>query len=87
MSDIPVEEIYKGVKKFKYVPRESHYEEILAPGKTEYKYSEDDIVTIKVLENFFDLEREEMAIKGTTYEVKRKRGSYLEGRGLAEIME
>ena len=87
MSDIPVEEIYKGVKKFKYVPRESHYEEILSPGKSEYKYSEDDIVTIKVLENFFDLEREEMAIKGTTYEATRKRGSYLEGRGLAEIME
>ena len=87
MSNIPVEEIYKGVKKFKYEPRESHYEEILSPGKSEYKYSEDDIVTIKVLENFFDLEREEMAIKGTTYEVKRKRGSYLEGRGLAEIME
>ena len=87
MSDIPVEEIYKGVKKFKYVPRESHYEEILSLGKSEYKYSEDDIVTIKVLENFFDLEREEMAIKGTTYEATRKRGSYLEGRGLAEIME
>lgn len=87
MSDIPVEEIYKGVKKFKYVPRESHYEEILSPGKSEYKYSEDDIVTIKVLENFFDLEREEMAIKGTTYEATRKRGSYLESRGLAGIME
>ena len=87
MSNIPVEEIYKGVKKFKYAPMESHYEEILSPGKSEYKYSEDDIVTIKVLENFFDLERDEIAIKGTTYEVKRKRGSYLEGRGLAEIME
>ncbi len=87
MSEIPVDEIYKGVKKFKYTPRESHYEEVLAPGKSEYQYSEDNIVTIKVLENFFDIEKQEMSIKGTTYDVTRKRGSYLEGLNLVEIME
>ena len=86
MSEIPVADIYKGVKKFKYTPRESHYEEILSPGKSDYKYDDNALITIKVLENFFDLERKKMAIKGTKYDVTRKRGSYLEGRGLAEIM-
>ena len=87
MSDIPVDAIYKGVKKFKCEPRESHYEEILAPGKSEYTYNPDDKVTVKVLKNFFDLEREQMSIQGTKYEVTRSRAKYLEGLNLVETME
>jgi glycosyltransferase involved in cell wall biosynthesis len=87
MSEIPVEEIYKGVKRFKYTPRESHYEEILAPGKSEYEYNDDESVEIKVLKNFFDLERNEMSIQGTRYNVKRSRARYLEGLNLVETME
>lgn len=87
MSDIPVDAIYKGVKKFKCEPRESHYEEILAPGKSEYTYNQDDKVTVKVLKNFFDLEREQMSIQGTKYEVTRSRAKYLEGLNLVETME
>lgn len=87
MSDIPVDAIYKGVKKFKCEPRESHYEEILAPGKSKYTYNPDDKVTVKVLKNFFDLEREQMSIQGTKYEVTRSRAKYLEGLNLVETME
>lgn len=87
MSDIPVDAIYKGVKKFKCEPRESHYEEILASGKSEYTYNPDDKVTVKVLKNFFDLEREQMSIQGTKYEVTRSRAKYLEGLNLVETME
>ena len=87
MSWIPVEEIYKGVKKFKYTPRESHYEEVLSPGESEYVYDENAPVTIKVLQNFFDLERNGMSIQGTRYEVTRKRGEYLEGLKLVEVLE
>lgn len=87
MSEIPVDEIYQGVKKFKYTLNESHYEEILSPGKSEYKYDENEPVPVKVLKNFFDIERGEMSIAHTTYEVTRKRGEYLEGLGLVEVME
>ena len=87
MSEIPVEEIYKGVKKFKYTPRESHYDEILSPGKSDYAYSPDDMVTVKVLQNFFDLERNQMSIQGTQYDVTRSRAKHLEGLRLVETME
>ena len=87
MSEIPVEEIYKGVRKFKYTPRDSHYDEILAPGKSEYEYNDDELVEVKVLKNFFDLERNEMSIQGTRYGVKRSRARHLEGLNLVETME
>ena len=87
MSEIPVEDIYKGVKKFKYTPRESHYEEILAPGESEYKYDETEIVTVRVLTNFFDLEHDAMAIRGTQFGVTRERAKKLEGLKLVEVME
>ena len=87
MSDIPVEEIYKGVRKFKYTPRESHYDEILAPGKSEYEYNDDELVEVKVLKNFFDLERNEMSIQGTRYGVKRSRARNLEELNLVETLE
>ena len=87
MSEIPVEEIYKGVKKFKCTPRESHYDEILSPGKSNYEYNENEIVEVKVLRNFFDLERNEMSIQGTRYGVKRSRARHLEELNLVETME
>lgn len=84
MSEIPVQSIYKGVKKFKYAPRESHYEEILSPGKSDYKYDMNGKVTVKVLTNFFDLERGEMSLKGTKYEVTRTRAEKLASLDLVE---
>ena len=84
MSEIPVQSIYKGVKKFKYAPRESHYEEILSPGKSGYKYDMNGKVTVKVLKNFFDLERGEMSLKGTEYEVTRTRAEKLASLDLVE---
>lgn len=87
MSWIPVEDIYKGVKKFKYIPRESHYDDVLAPGKTDYVYDENAPVTIRVVQNFFDLERNKMSLHGEKYEVTRKRGEHLEGLKLAEVLE
>lgn len=87
MSEIPVDAIYKGVRKFAYTPRESHYEEILSPGKTKYKYSDNDIVTVLVLANFFDLQRNEMSIRGSEYDVTRERAKYLESLNLVEVLE
>lgn len=87
MSSIPVEEIYKGLKKFKVTPRESHYDEILSPGKSDYEYDSNGTTTIRVLTNFFDLERNCMSIQGTQYEVTHKRAAYLEDLNLVEVVE
>ena len=87
MTEIPVDAIYKGLRKFKYTPRESHYEEVLSPGELDCAYSPDDIVPIKVKVNFFDLERGQMSVQGMQYDVTRKRAQYLEELKLVEAME
>lgn len=87
MSEIPVDAIYKGFRKFKYTPRESHYEEVLSPGESDCAYSPDDIVPIRVKMNFFDLERDQMSVQGVQYDVTRKRAQHLEGLGLVEALE
>ena len=87
MSSIPVDDIYKGLKKFKVTPRESHYDEILSPGKSNYEYDSNGTTTIRVLTNFFDLERNCMSIQGTQYEVTHKRAAYLEDLNLVEVVE
>jgi glycosyltransferase involved in cell wall biosynthesis len=87
MSNIPVQAIYKGVKKFQYTPRESHYETVFSKGKPKYKYSDTDIVTVRVLTNFFDIERNAMSLQGSEYEVTRKRAKHLEELKLVEALE
>jgi glycosyltransferase involved in cell wall biosynthesis len=87
MSEIPVDKIYKGVKRFKCEPRESHYEQILAKGKSEYENKKAEKVTVKVKTNFFDLELDRAAIKGEEYSVRRERGEHLEDLGLVEVID
>ena len=87
MSEIPVEDIYKGVKKFKVTPRESHYEQILSPGEPEYAYDPQAPVKARVLQNYYDLKLERMALHGEDIEVTRERGAYLENLGLVEVLE
>lgn len=87
MSHIPVEDIYNGVRKFKCTPRESHYDEILVPGKSDYEYVPDGLVNIRVLKNFFDLERDSMSLQGERYDVTRSRAKHLEELKLVETME
>ena len=85
MGEIPVDDIYKGLKKFKYTPRESHYEEVLSAGESDYKFSPKTPVTVRVLNNFFDIERGQMSLKGVEYEVPYERGMYLASLELVEV--
>ena len=75
------------MRRFKYTPRESHYDEILAPGKSDYEYDPDGLVNIRVLKNFFDLERDSMSLQGERYDVTRSRAKHLEELKLVETME
>ena len=87
MSEIPVDEIYKGVKHFKCEPRESHYDEILSKGKPEYEEAKTKEVMVKVKQNFIDLELGRTAVKGEEYLVRRERGEHLEDLGLVEVID
>ena len=87
MSEIPVEDIYKGVKKFKYAPRESHYEQILAEGKSNYRKDPSAIVKVKTLKHYIDLQLKRDVMAGEVFEVRLDRAEHLEGLNLVEIIE
>jgi len=85
MSDIPIDDIYKGVKKFTVAPRESHYEEVLSPGKAEY--NEPDKYTVKCIRTYQDLQFGKLMHPGETFTVNADRAYHLEELRFAEILE
>lgn len=87
MKEIPVDDIYKGVKKFKYTPRESHYEQILAEGKSNYRKDPSAIVKVKTLKHYIDLQLERDVGAGEVLEMRLDRAEQLEGLNLVEIIE
>ncbi len=85
MSEVPVDAIYKGLKKFICTPRESHYETVLAKGKAKYEDAHKGMVTVQVRMRYNDLELGRLVEKGESIDVKPERADVLIGKGLAEI--
>lgn len=77
MSEIPVEQIYKGVKKFKRQPRESRYDEILSPGEADGAPDMDEMVKVRCIRSYQDLEMGRIVLVNEVYEVKRVRADHL----------
>ena len=85
MSDVPVDAIYKGLRKFTYTPRESHYESVLAKGKAKYAEDRKDTVTVQARVRYNDLEQGRVMNVGDIFDVKPERADVLIGKGLVEI--
>lgn len=85
MGDIPAEQIYKGLRKFTYTPRESHYETVLANGKAKYANDHKGIVTVQARMRYNDLELGRVVDKGEAIDVTPERADVLIAKGLVEI--
>ena len=85
MKEIPVDAIYKGVKKFTVAPRESHYETVLVKGKAQYEKDRKNTVNVKTVKHYFDLERNRNSYIGEVHEVSWERAERLADLGLVEI--
>lgn len=85
MIEVPVEQIYKGLKKFTYTPRESHYETVLVKGKAKYAEERKGTVTVQARMRYNDLELGRVVDKGEAIDVKPERADVLIAKGLAEI--
>jgi glycosyltransferase involved in cell wall biosynthesis len=83
MSEIPVDAIYKGLKKFSYTPRESHYETVLAKGKLPEE-QENGSVTILAVQKYMDLQLNRIVSRGEELCVDKERAETLIAKGLAE---
>ena len=85
MSDVPVDRIYKGVKRFEYTPPESHYETVLVKGKAEYGENLGEDVIVRVTRTYHDLQLNKLVHPNEKYIVTRERGEHLEDKGFAVI--
>lgn len=86
MSEIPVDRIYKGLKKFKYVPKEDGWGEILSPGAGNYEEEKKAPVRIRTLAYYFDIKLEKHMNVGDEQEVTQERADKLAELGIAEII-
>ena len=87
MSEIPVDAIYKGVRKFKCAPRESAYDTVLSPGVADIEQELNDEVQVKGVKLYHDIELNRLVRPSERLIMKRSRADVLEGMGLVEILE
>ena len=86
MSEIPVDAIYKGVRKFTYVPNESHYETVLVKGKAKIDEEYNKPVRIRCKRIYHDIELNALQNPGDEHEVSMRRAEKLMDMGLVEIV-
>jgi glycosyltransferase involved in cell wall biosynthesis len=87
MSKIPIDRIVKGLKKFKYTPRETHYEQYLVPGTAEYEdiFAGDVVVRCKKI--FLDIEAKKQREFGEEWTVNGTRAEKLIDLNLVDLVE
>lgn len=86
MKEIPIDAIYKGVKKFTYTPNESHYETVLVKGKAKIDEDYNKPVRIRCKRTYHDIELNAVQNPGDEHEVSMRRAEKLLDMGLVEIV-
>lgn len=85
MENLPIDDIYKGLKKFKYDAPVDKWGELLAEGVSADDEGLPKSVWVKCKKVYFDLEFNRMMDYGEEWECLVKRAHYLEDMGLVEI--
>lgn len=86
MSEIPVEKIVRGLKKFRYEPREDRWGDILLPSVSTWAEERAQGVDVKAAIRFRDLEADVIREKGERWTCSRDRADDLEKKGLAVMV-
>ena len=84
MDNIPVKEIYKGLKKFKYEIRPDCFDELLAPGDSTYEEEKNALVRVRCKAYYFDIVLQDYQRPGMEQEVTQERADKLCDLGVAE---
>lgn len=85
-KDVPVEEIYKGLPPFNYIPREDRYNELLAPGDSTYQEELASMVRVRVKKVYTDAELDRLMRIGDELEMMHDRAEFLVSKGAVEIL-
>lgn len=87
MSEIPVDRIYKGLRKFKYTPHEDKWGEILEPGTGNYEEERSQPVKVRTKMFYFDIVLQKNMQVGEEQEVPAERADKLVDLGVADYAE
>ena len=87
MSDIPIQKIYKGLKRFKYTPHDDQWGEILAPGAGDYEAERNIPVIVRTKTYYYDIELKKYMSVGEEQEVTTERADRLVELGVAVYVE
>lgn len=52
MNNVPIDEIYKGLPKFKYIPPKDNWNNLLFPSKSNYKKQLNQLEELEVIKDF-----------------------------------
>ena len=86
MSEIPIDRIRKGLKKFRYKPREDGWAEILTTAPSTWEEDRGKRVTVEAVCKYQDLELNRIFEKGETHECSWERAQDLKAKGLARLV-
>lgn len=87
MENLPIADICKGVKKFKYTPLEDKWDELLIPVPPTYEEEMNQIVKVVCKHIYFDLEFMRQMDGGEEWECTRRRAEMLFDLGLVDIIK
>lgn len=85
MENIPLDGIYKGLKKFQYTPPEDNWGELLVPGESDYDENAPTKVRCKRI--FYDIEAKRQREYHEEWVCTAKRASTLEDLDLVAVIE
>ena len=87
MEDIPITEIYKGLKKFKYTAPEDSWSDLLVPGTCEDYEDPNKAVKVKCKKIYWDIEFKREMKYGEEWGVPLRRADKLFDLGLIDFVE
>lgn len=86
MSDIPTDDIYKGLKRFKYAAPADKWDELLLPVPPDYEEQINVPVRVRCKRQFYDLERDKLTDPGEEWVVRTGRYEVLYDIGVVEMV-
>lgn len=87
LSNVPIEQIYKGLPKFEYNPKKDNWSNFLMPGKSIYKEELKMKVKVKCIKNYIDMQlNKAVTTKDEPFIVNKVRAEELVAAGVCEVI-
>ena len=87
MTSVPLDKIYKGLKRVKYTPLEDRWGELLAPGSPNYQEDLKRIVRVRCKRVYWDIEFKREMEYGETWEIPMLRADKLLDLDLVDLVD